>query len=479
MLSDGDWGLPRQFDGRADLQKPPLYYWMVAGFGWLRGGQVDAWAVRLPAALAATGIVWCLWISLRRSGRPAAAIVAALVLASAIHFTWSARTGRIDMPLSLTSTVAILGFFHARSRPNARAAFLANGLSYLALVGGILLKGPIGFVLPAAVIGMHAILEGDWRPRRWGGLVQRLGLWWGLPLVALLTVPWFLWANTVTNGEFFRVFFWHHNLERGLGGSADLEQHPWWFYLPRFAFDFLPWTPLLGVAVWQLLRRGWWQDDPLARLGLVWFTAMILLLSCAQFKRADYLVPAFPGAALLLGCVTDRWYAETSRRRLVLGAFAATVMGCVVGWWVYVDVVLPRNEPGREQQRFAAEIRRHVPAPGRVLVFWAEPHALVFHLGRPVRILIEWDRLDAELAAGPAYVVMPPEIAARSGEFLRKHALDEVVRNTDLSGGKHEKPLVLLRARALTSPTGTDHARTATAAAADGSTSQPDPAWPQ
>src|SRR5262245_19079380 len=52
ILSDGDWLLPRLFDRKVELQKPPLYYWLVAAAGRLGGGRVDAWAVRLPAALA-------------------------------------------------------------------------------------------------------------------------------------------------------------------------------------------------------------------------------------------------------------------------------------------------------------------------------------------------------------------------------------------------------------------------------------------
>jgi 4-amino-4-deoxy-L-arabinose transferase-like glycosyltransferase len=53
LLDEGALGLPRLYDGRAELQKPPLYYWLVAALGRLRGGTVDAWAVRLPAALSA------------------------------------------------------------------------------------------------------------------------------------------------------------------------------------------------------------------------------------------------------------------------------------------------------------------------------------------------------------------------------------------------------------------------------------------
>src|SRR5262249_59608854 len=40
---DGDWALPRQFDGQPEMQKPPLYYWLVAGVARLGGGPVDAW----------------------------------------------------------------------------------------------------------------------------------------------------------------------------------------------------------------------------------------------------------------------------------------------------------------------------------------------------------------------------------------------------------------------------------------------------
>src|SRR5262249_45487110 len=121
-----------------------------------------------------------------------------------------------------------------------------------------------------------------------GGIVS---LCWGIPLVLLLTVPWFCWVQHETSGEFFRVFFWHHNVERGLGGSEDLRAHPWWFYGPRWLMDFLPWSPLVLLAGWYCLRRGWWRDDPDARFGLIWFGSMFVVLSCARFKRADYLLP--------------------------------------------------------------------------------------------------------------------------------------------------------------------------------------------
>src|SRR5262249_49090800 len=40
MLDTGEWGLPTLFDGQADLQKPPGFYWLVAAVGWLNSGHV-------------------------------------------------------------------------------------------------------------------------------------------------------------------------------------------------------------------------------------------------------------------------------------------------------------------------------------------------------------------------------------------------------------------------------------------------------
>jgi 4-amino-4-deoxy-L-arabinose transferase-like glycosyltransferase len=458
ILDDGCWGLPHLYDGEAELQKPPLYYWAVAALARCRGGAVDAWAVRLPAALAAVGCVLALYGFGLCRGRPVAGLVAAAVLATALHFTWLARVGRIDMPLTLTVGLALGSFGLAR---DSRHPFGWLLLAYLAVAAGLLLKGPIGAVLPAAAFGTHLLLRGElpapWRPRQWLGLVHRYGLWWGLPLVAALVLPWYLWANAHTHGEFFRIFFWHHNVERGFDGSGGLRQHPWWFYGPQFALDFLPWSPLLPAAAWILLRRGRWRADADARFGLAWFLTTLVLLSCVRFKRADYLLPAFPGAALFLGCAAERCYLAVGRRGAAALAFGLVLAGCVLGWWVYVDRVLPRDEPALEQRRFAAEVRRRAPAPRPVLFFWAENHPLAFHVGRPLHILIEWDDLDAWAGRPePTYVVMPPEVAREWPRHLRSGGLEEVLSSTDLAGARQKRPLVLLR---TVPPTEASHAR--------------------
>jgi 4-amino-4-deoxy-L-arabinose transferase-like glycosyltransferase len=455
MLDDGAWGLPRLFSGEPELQKPPLYYWLVASITALRGGTVDAWSVRLPAAGAAVLCVLGLLAFGRARGRAVAGVTAAVVLMSALHFTWLARIGRVDMPLTLTVGMAVGAVYLSRISRNAPRATSLLLIAYISIAAGVLFKGPIGAVLPAAVIGSHLLIEGQlpppWRGRAWLRLIHELGLWWGAPLVLVLTLPWFFWANAVTHGELFRVFILRHNVERGLGGPT-LRASVWWFYGPQFAADFLPWSVLLPVAAFVCWRRGYWRTDPEARLGIAWLLAMTLVLSCASFKRADYLLPAYPGGALFLGCIfaneERRW--REARPRAVWVALC--LLPCVLAltmtgvWLVRVERGLPAEEPFRDYTKFAAEVRRRVPRPEEVLFFRTEAHALAFHVGRPMAVLVEWKDLDAKVAdSAVRYVVMPEESAAEAPQSLSGVRFEELLHNIALSGGRHERPLVLVR----------------------------------
>ena len=250
-----------------------------------------------------------------------------------------------------------------------------------------------------------------------------------------------------------------------------LRAHPWWFYLPHLAADFLPWSLLLPFAAWVLVRRGWWGLDAEARFGLVWLLTITLLLSLARFKRADYLLPAFPGAALFLGCVGERWFRTTARPTLVAMAFGMVVAACVAGWCHYLDTDLRMRKPSRQSVGFAEAVRGIAPAAEPILFFRAEAHAAAFHVGRPMTLFVEWDRLNA-WAAGPkaAYVVMPARVVAECPRHLRPGCLQEILREPDSSAGPgtwtppvwlpdrvrrdlerflagegHERPLVLLR----------------------------------
>lgn len=470
LAADGQ-GLPRLYDGRLELQKPPLYYWLVAAIGWC-GGEVDALAVRLPAALSAAGVVALVTLTLALGcGRPVAGVVAGLSLAVGIHFPWLARIGRIDMPLTLAVTVAGLAFTLGPRSSHPRLALLAG---YLACAAGLLLKGPIGVVLPAAIVVAARFAEGTWPAvwelTAWRRLLTELGVIRGVLVVLVLTVPVFAWMQHASDGAFGREFIWHHNVQRGLGGSR-LRGHPWWMYGVYFMLYFLPASPFVLAA---MLHRRAWRDDVPARLGLAWLLGVTVVLSAARFKRADYLLPAYPGAALFLGCVGEQWLAGLHGRRVLAGV-VGMVATMLVGWGLYLGWRLPQEEPYRDYRRFAAAIRARAPAPREIVFFRTERHALDFRVGRPLTRLVEYDRLRQRLARpGVHYLVMPPEVAAEARQVLGV-GFEECSRNTDLSGGEHERPLLLLRVH---TPDPGAHARLPATAADRRSAAEPAAAAP-
>src|SRR5262249_46320455 len=143
------------------------------------------------------------------------------------------------------------------------------------------------------------------------------------------------------------VFFWHHNVERGFGGSDALAAHPWWFYSVRASIDLLPWSIVAPIAVYGFVRYRIWRSDECALLGLIWFAAIAMLLSLMRFKRADYLLPAYPGFALFLGAAAERWWQDRAEatpfpiRAWALGSFMALY---VAGWLAYGAFLVPIEE---------------------------------------------------------------------------------------------------------------------------------------
>jgi hypothetical protein len=176
---------------------------------------------------------------------------------------------------------------------------------------------------------------------------------------------------------------------------------------------------------------------------------MFAVLSAAQFKRADYLLPLYPGAAVVLGCAGERWLAARANPRTARAArwgFALVLAGVAAAWCGMTFVVEPAEQAREEKRAFAAFIRSHAPAPQPVLMFRAESHLLALRLGRPLATRVEWHDLAAWLdEPGPRFVVMPPEYVYPAAEIVTRRRLVEVGRLEQFTGAKPPRPLVFLR----------------------------------
>jgi 4-amino-4-deoxy-L-arabinose transferase-like glycosyltransferase len=410
MLWRSDWVVPT-FNGELRTHKPVLLYWCIMAS--YLGLGVSEFAARLPSALCAIGTCICVYRMGRRLFGPQAAVWAGIALATSLMFVVAGRAATPDSLLIFCTSLALMiyvcGTFRPRfdttpvdsepqlhSSPHApREVSITRSVTptrvagqyfpqhwptvvvmYAAMGLGGLAKGPVGLVLPTAVIGMFLLIV---RLPRWNSAEGRnategvpysavlrliapleplhfLRTCWSMrPLTALfaasaVAVPWYLAVGLATDGEFLRGFFLEHNLGRATG---VMEHHGGFifFYPVTILVGFFPWSifaiPLAIDTVLQLRRRDRFHAGYL--LAVCWIGVYVVLFSLARTKLPSYVTPCYPALALLAGDYIDRWSRQSAA---VAGRWLVTAFGCLALIGIAVAIAVPmvarRYLPGEE-----------------------------------------------------------------------------------------------------------------------------------
>lgn len=312
MLKTGDWIVPR-FNGEPRLNKPPLAYWLQAlAMKALGRGEL---AARLPSALAGLTVVLALLLHGYRRGERGVGLLAALVVLTAPLAFGGFHLAVPDALLAMITTVALLMALEVHEGrlalwPGSVLAATALGLAFLT-------KGhvPLGVFL-SVEIGYLAL---RWKRVRLAPAPFLLGL----GLILVMAAPWVV-------GVVFRIG-WEPLREIVASevarlGSGSAHPEPWHYYLWRYPLVLLPWTGFFLVALPAAWRR---RHEPAVALALSWAFAPIVLFSASSGKNNLYLLPALPGAALLVGLTWAGRGAEgalADRRRLLPAALLAALL---------------------------------------------------------------------------------------------------------------------------------------------------------
>ncbi|UFP95011.1 ArnT family glycosyltransferase [Gloeobacter morelensis] len=310
MFVTGDWVTP-VFNGIRYFDKPVLLYWLMAmGFGVLGVGE---WAVRLPSALFATVLVLATYAFALRLHGPRVALLAGTILAANPLFLALGRTGVTDMGLTCFMAAALFGWYWSYSGRHP----WGYRLGFAAVAGAVLIKGPIGLLLPGLIVLIFLLWTGQWR---------RLGeIPWvsAVAIFAVLTLPWYVLVTQANGIQFLQTFFFHHNLNRFLN-VVDNQPGPWYYYLLVTPAGFFPWIVLLPTTLPRLVRcdwlgcRFWASRSPQAQLPLflaLWFAVVLVFVSVASTKLPHYILPGLPALALLCALV---WEGRAGAAKLLL-----------------------------------------------------------------------------------------------------------------------------------------------------------------
>lgn len=298
MVETGEWVSP-QLDYVLFLNKPPLSYWLVALSFTIFG--VNEFAARLPGALAAVVLFALIWRLGQALWRESVGWRAAGVALATAGLILDARHVRPDLLLTAAVAGALLACTHLAHTNNDREQRRARLGLQIALAGGLLAKGMVGLLFPAAAVFFAVLVS---RNMTWLRLLATPRAWW---LFLLLVVPWhvaaalrhdgFAWDYVVNQ---HLLFFLDRKLPRDSAGI------PLWQFWAAFAGRLFPWTLFLPVAVVRVWRLRDARDRWAAGLVVGWAATVLGLFSVSGSRLEHYTLPALPACALLIGAWFDR-----------------------------------------------------------------------------------------------------------------------------------------------------------------------------
>jgi 4-amino-4-deoxy-L-arabinose transferase-like glycosyltransferase len=293
MIVTGDYLAP-QFNFQPRPQKPVLTYYAILLSYKLFG--INEFAVRLPGALAAIGVLLFSYATARSLFSPRAALICAAISATTARIFILARRLPIDILLLFFLTGTF--FFLVRAVQNNQRIRWAAVYVFAAL--GFLTKGPVAVAIPAG-----AYIAWSLWSRRWKISVYPLT---GGAIFACLVLPWYALVYRAHGWTYIAPFFLKDNFGRfaaeSMGPSRSL-----FYYFSVYATDFFPWS-LLALAALYRLWRARKKEQPLRNLAFglpaIWCFLIFLMFSFSKNKQEYYIAPLYPIAALLLSGVIDR-----------------------------------------------------------------------------------------------------------------------------------------------------------------------------
>jgi 4-amino-4-deoxy-L-arabinose transferase-like glycosyltransferase len=288
MLASGDW-LSTTLNGLARYDKPILVYWLQAAS--VRAFGFDEFALRLPSALA--GLAWVAMVArfaIPRLGLRAG-LLAGWVAATSLGVMAMSRAATADALLNALLVATVLDLW--RHLESGRRAPLLRAWLWAAL--GVLTKGPIALLIPAATALLFAATGRRWREVLRAGFDPA-----GWALMVAVALPWYAVQWHLHGREFIDGFFLRHNLER-FGGPLEGHGGSIGYYVVVVPLLLLPWTALL----WRVAREApaLWRDRsaPLPRFLLCWFGFVLVFFSLSGTKLPHYALYGVTPLFLLLG----------------------------------------------------------------------------------------------------------------------------------------------------------------------------------
>jgi 4-amino-4-deoxy-L-arabinose transferase-like glycosyltransferase len=331
MTETGNWVTPQIDYGIPFWAKPPLSTWASASSISLFGNH--EFFVRLPYLLII--LIFCFFISRYRTQKKDSIFLVGTLVLTLPEFYLHAGVVSTDTFLLFSIALTFFSFWEAMQK-EAKPYW-----GYLFFVGiglGLLAKGPIIGILtlPPIVAWLFFTKNSKvaWQKAPWIG---------GIALTAIISLPWYFWAEARTPG-FIDYFIVGEHFERYFNSDWQGDrygfpkQQPYgmsWVFLLIFL---LPWS----IVLIRLFVSHWKKciSHPWTLFLTIWFIWTPFFFTSSTSLIHPYILPSTLPAALL---ISHFWSSDPNFKKVVIGSAALPVLLFLIAISGYATPLFENN----------------------------------------------------------------------------------------------------------------------------------------
>lgn len=289
----------QKLNGQTYTKKPPLFPILIAS-SYTLWNEVSEFSALFPSALFGFLTALVSFLFWRHIFGQRLAFISTLILITIYKVVDQARSPQVDMVLLFFLVTALFSAYLYLHQPKPKAIWPI--LFFISSAFATLTKGPIGLLLPCLIVGLDILITNRWH--RFFSFKLLLGSLFYIVIIGC----WILYLIPNAPEGYLRELFIEQNVTRYVDAFDHKES--FFFYIPAFLQDFLPWTLFLPLL---FIKRSWRENRTGHSIHFfwIWFIAIFVFFTLSDSKREIYLLPLYPAIAFLLanGCnnQTKKW----------------------------------------------------------------------------------------------------------------------------------------------------------------------------
>jgi 4-amino-4-deoxy-L-arabinose transferase-like glycosyltransferase len=321
-----------------DYPSTLIYLMYLASLG---GRVVNMLTITIPTALAAVLTLIMTYLLGARISKWLGAYSVLLCLLS-YEFVSIARAPSLDMFVALATVTSFYLIYTADQDKGWKRLLLVP----LCLIGSFAIRGPIGIVIPAAVVFSYYVINRKWTMSAVTAVISGV--------LIFLCMGTLLYLCVYSGGKELLELFLQDQIFSRMGSCKP----PWYFFtnaVGSYAVTYPLALLVIAFYVKKLIKKPSKDDSKelhLLRSLVAWMFIVLIGMSIPGTKHLRYIVPIIPAMALVASWIflnfdNLEWFKKLKKLVFLLckiapfGALAFIIVGTIVIKIIGLDIKLP------------------------------------------------------------------------------------------------------------------------------------------